>query len=102
MIQLKTLLILIVRALRRRAAKSPAKPAGRWEAVPDAPHPDDEKGGRFYRVRWSERDSMGRWLYVRHYGGNGTAWNRMAAEGDARRFNEQGRKPWEWTDWRVE
>jgi hypothetical protein len=66
---------------------------GRWEAVPDDPHPDDEQGGRFWRVRWSEPMGDKGYLYVRHYGGNGSAWNQMAAEGDAKRMNEQGRHP---------
>jgi hypothetical protein len=69
---------------------------GHWEAVPDDPHPDDVKGGRFWRVRWSEPISDKGYLYVRHYGGNGSAWNQMAAESDARRMNEQGRLPSEW------
>jgi hypothetical protein len=66
----------------------------RWVAVPDDPRPDDTE--EFWRVRWSEPDEKGRYLYVRHYGGNGTAWNKRAAEGDAARFNEQGRRPSEW------
>jgi hypothetical protein len=69
---------------------------GQWEAVPDEPHPDDTKGGRFWRVRWSAPDEKGRWLYVRHYGGNGSAWNQNAAERNAQLLNEQGRLPCEW------
>ena len=72
-------------------------PEPHWEAVPDEPHPDDEKGGRFWRVRWSEPDAGGRYLYVRHYGGNGSSWNQNAAERNAREFNEKGRRPFEYS-----
>jgi hypothetical protein len=74
---------------------------GHWEAVPDEPSEDDTKinaqtmkeNGRFWRVRWSVPDEDGRWLYVRHYGGNGTGWNRNAAESDAEKFNREQRIP---------
>lgn len=64
-----------------------------WEAVPDDPDPEDAEGGRFWRVRWSQQDEHGRYLYVSHYGGNGDNWNRNAAERDAKRFNEEQRRP---------
>lgn len=66
-----------------------------WEAVPDDPHPDDARNGRFWRVRWSAPDSKGRWFYVRHYGGNGKL-NQYMAEREAKLMNELGRHPSEW------
>lgn len=71
------------------------KREGHWEAVADE---DDDT---FWRVRWSEKDSQGRYLYVRHYGGdNGKGWNQNAAERNAKEFNEKGRGPWEWPYWK--
>jgi triacylglycerol lipase len=70
--------------------------APHWEAVPDDPHPDDEEGGRFWRVRWSEPNGKGEWLYVRHYGGNGSSWNQSAAKREAEMMNKQKRRPSEW------
>lgn len=66
---------------------------GSWQAIADDPHPEDEKGGRFWRVRWTIPNERGEYLYVRHYGGNGSGWNQNAAEGDAKRMNEEGRRP---------
>jgi hypothetical protein len=74
----------------------------KWEAVRDSDQTADDiaRAGEFWRVRWSEPDAEGRYLYVRHYGGNGSAWNRNAAERDAREFNEEGRHPAQWPNWK--
>lgn len=76
----------------------PPPPEPHWEAVPDDKPTDS--GETMWRVRWSrklvvakEKERM--WLYVRHYGGNGTAWNKQAAQRNAETFNEQHRQPWE-------
>lgn len=74
---------------------------GVWEAVVD----EDGKGGsnEFWRVRYSLPDFKGRYLYVRHYGSNGSAWNRSAAESQAREFNAEGKSPYHFsTDYRRE
>ena len=58
-----------------------------WEVVMD----DD---GEMARVRWSEPDTKGRFLWVRHY--PATSWGLNAVERDAARMNLEGRRPEEW------
>ncbi len=68
-----------------------------WEAVEAA----DEDGPYGWKVRWSEPDDKGRYLWVRHYhaGNSGDdpgpslGWCHNAAEGDALRLNSSGRLP---------
>lgn len=85
---------------RRLFKRQPPKPVPHWEAVADPPHKDDATQGVFWRVRWSEPGKDGGWLYVRHYGGNGTGWNKSAAERNAEDFNRERRHPSEWDCWR--
>ena len=86
------------RRLFRRQPK-PVKIAPHWEAVADPPHKDDATQGVFYRVRWSEEGKGGGWLYVRHYGGNGTSINKHMATRSAEEMNRDGRHPAEWSCW---
>lgn len=65
-----------------------------WEAVADE---DDQT---FWRVRWSEPDAEGRYLYVRHYGAGSALWNEHVARTSAEDFNEIGRSPYEWDSYR--
>ena len=51
-----------------------------------------------FRVRWSEPNPKGEYLYVRHYiagedGDPSVAWCLNAAEGDAQRLNQEDRRP---------
>jgi len=64
---------------------------GRWEVLVD---PD----GEMVRVRWSVPDAHGLFWWVRHY--PATPWGMNACEGQAARFNAEGRSPYEWTDYR--
>jgi hypothetical protein len=65
---------------------------GRWEVVAD----DD---GEMVRIRWSEPDAAGRYFWCAHY--PGTPWGRNAIEGQARRWNEEGKRPWEFREYRL-
>jgi hypothetical protein len=65
-----------------------------WEAVHDHDDPS------FWRVRWSEPDAEGRYLYVRHYGSGSATWNEHVARTQAEDFNEDGRSPFEWDSYR--
>jgi len=58
-----------------------------WEAVPD-------EDGVMWRVRWSQPDDHGRYLWVGHYPTENVGQH--MAERHAERFNEQCRCPWEW------
>lgn len=61
-----------------------------WEAIQVPEH-------EIWRVRWSEPTAGGLYLYVEHYSG-GIAEHlatRRAAE-----WNEKGRRPWEFSQWR--
>ncbi len=86
--------------LDKEVAVSPSVPLncstarGHWEAVPDEPHQDDARSGRFWRVRWSNLINE-KYLYVKHYGGNGVL-NEVMAKNDAERMNEKGRHPSEY------
>ena len=74
---------------------------GEWEAVPAI---DDNGHVQGYAVRWSKPGKDGKFLWVGHYyAGEGLslAWCKNAAEGNARRLNEQCRVPWEYDSWRV-
>jgi hypothetical protein len=74
-------------------------PVPKWEAVADEEKVPPFKP-KFWRVRWSEPDADGRYLYVSHYGTEGIA--DVMARSDARHRNEQKRVPWENPDWRTE
>jgi len=56
----------------------------RWEAVPDSE-------GDMIRVRWSEPNEKGEYLWVRHY--PATPWGINACERQAAEFNAEGRRP---------
>ena len=60
--------------------------AGRWEVKLS---PD----GEMVHVRWSIPNERGEYLWVRHY--PATPWGLNACEGEARRFNDERRQPWE-------
>ena len=64
---------------------------GRWESVLDS-------DGVMARVRWSKPDGQGRFLWVGHYPADG--WGQHAAERMADRYNQEGRVPWEWPEYR--
>lgn len=64
-------------------------PGGRWEVVTDA-------DGVMVRVRWSNPDVEGRYLWVRHYPNE--PWGQVACEREAQRFNEERRWPGEGLD----
>jgi hypothetical protein len=55
-----------------------------WEVVMDS-------DGVMCRVRWSEPDTKGRYLWVRHY--PATRWGMNAVEREAARMNSEGRRP---------
>lgn len=59
-----------------------------WELAPD----EDEE---FWRVRWSEQDASGQWMYVRHFP------KKWLAEIEVRRLNRDGKRPHEWPNWKY-
>lgn len=69
---------------------------GEWEVI-------KEEDGKGARVRWSIPDNLGRYLWVRHYltdnspGSPTKQWCENAAERDAKRFNDDARRPEEYT-----
>lgn len=65
----------------------PAQPY--WEVVHN-PDPYGQ-GDDMWRVRWSEADEEGRYLWVRHYP------DEHRAERDADEFNRLNRQPWEFS-----
>jgi len=69
----------------------------RWESVPS--YDEGELIG--YRVRWSQPDDQGRYLWVGHYlaepdDKDRLRWCEVASESDAKRKNEEGKAPWEY------
>lgn len=68
--------------------------APHWEAVPD-PESNGEDGP-MWRVRWSQPDDEGKYLWVGHYGGNGPRQNQHMAERDAEQRNNDGKSPTEY------
>ena len=88
------------RTCRRPA---PLPPLGSREE-PDGPHWEAFQAyhdGRLigYRVRWSEPDEAGDYLYVGHYLAepddlDKLRWYEVAAASDARRKNLEGKIPW--------
>ena len=74
----------------------------RWEACTAI---DDDNNIYGYKVRWSEPDKGGKYLWVGHYHCgeiHSLSWCRHTAERDAEDKNKAGKSPWEYREYRVD
>lgn len=68
--------------------ETPSDTEGCWEVKADTTN--DE----MVRVRWSVPDEDRAYFYAAHY--PATAWGWNACEQQAKRWNAEGKRPWEW------
>lgn len=87
--------------------KMVAQAGPHWESVPCL---EEDTGILIgHKVRWSEPDERGQYLWVGHYYadqeenlfGRSLGWCSVAAEGHARRLNDQGKLPWEYREYHI-
>lgn len=68
--------------------ETPSHDEGCWQVLADSAN------NEMVRVRWSVPDAFGAYFYAAHYPATSWGWN--ACEGQADRWNTEGKRPWEW------